>query len=83
MSGISGFLVVIRCTMDDFPVAFFTDRKEALLHAGDLSVHDDCDLPPEGVRDIFWVDATEPQFIDVYEFTDGLPVKRIGRVELQ
>jgi hypothetical protein len=68
--------------MDDFPVAFFTDRDKALHHAGVLASGDDCDLPSEEVQDIFGVDATEPQFVDVYEFSEGFPTKRIGRVEL-
>jgi hypothetical protein len=68
--------------MDDFPVALFTDRGEALHHAVVLATGNDGDLPPRKIQDIFRVNATKPQFVDVYEFSEGFPKQRIGSVEL-
>lgn len=77
-----GFLVLLRCTMDDLPLRFFNDRADALLFAGNFAV-EDRSLPPAEMKDFYDIGGTEVVCIDVYQFEDGKPSKRVGRMNLQ
>lgn len=65
----NGFLVLIRHTMDDFPVALLPNRH---LAEGAASTVDP--MLPEHVRTVFKSDASTPVCVAIVEYKDGWPV---------
>lgn len=62
------YLVLYRCTMDDFPVAISTNWDEALAIAMGLS-----DEPPEDLGDILGLDPSTPHSVGIVTFINGKP----------
>ena len=75
--GPSGYLVVLRHTMDDLPLAFITDESEAILFAGKVKP-----MPTEKIRKVFQTDCSTPICVAVWQFIDGLPVGQVGSYDL-
>lgn len=65
----SGFLVVLRCTMDDFPLALFETADAANNFARQFDP--DADLP---IEEIWSIDRSSINGVCIVQFRNGVPV---------
>jgi hypothetical protein len=68
-SGLDGYLVLLRQTIDDIPIGFFANRDEAIKFA------DNSDGMPS--PEIMWIygDAcSSPVAVQIIKFSKGIPV---------
>lgn len=65
----NGWLVVLSCTMDDFPLRMFNTQREAKNFTKELD--------PETVDIPFELDPSSPFCIKLMKFVNGLPKKII------
>lgn len=66
----NGFLVLLSCTMDDFPI-FLTDNEDEAIRVA--KEHDG--IVPEPVQAMFDLDATELVCTKVVLFVQGKPIR--------
>ncbi len=68
-SGMTGYLVIWRHTMDDVPVGLFADREEAFKVAKKMSLR-----AGQAVTAKLEIDCTTPVCFSVVQFEKGKPV---------
>lgn len=69
----NGYLVVLRCMMDDLPLGLFATRAKALKFA--LNLDFDGELPIERV---WGIDRSSITQVDILQFKNGEPVARFA-----
>jgi hypothetical protein len=69
------YLVVLRHTMDDLPLAIFGNRKKAEVFAKRARP-----MPSNKVRNIYLTDCSTPVGVDIYVFVGGA-IKNAFRVK--
>lgn len=65
----NGFLVVLRCTMDDLPLALFETADAANNFARQFDP--DADLP---IEEIWSLSRSSINWVSIVQFRNGLPV---------
>jgi hypothetical protein len=70
--GMTGYIVLVRCTQDDLAVGLFGNRNDALEFAEELAGDNDrlLDLVPD--LGLAYGNFSMPQFVDIGEFRDGV-----------
>jgi len=66
----NGYLVLLSCTMDDFPVLLTEDKELAISAAQNYYA-----AVPERIQDLFGIDATEIVCTKIVQFSLGEPSK--------
>ncbi len=64
------YLVQLRHTMDDLPLAIFGSRKKALAFAEKVKP-----MPTNKIRKILATDCSTPVGVNICTFVDGVPTK--------
>jgi len=72
----NGFLVLLRHTTADLPVALFANGDDAIRECDRIAAGDG--MPTEEIRDIYGTECASPVEVVVVEFRDGTPVASDG-----
>lgn len=67
----NGYLVLVRCNLDDVPVRFFPTLEEAAIYAQRQDIEETAD---NIAQDVFGVELSQANYVDVVKFQDGVPV---------
>ena len=68
-SGLDGYLVLLRQTIDDTPLGFFANRDEAIKFAD----NSDGMLSPE-IMSIYGDTCSRPVSVQIIKFAKGIPI---------
>ena len=74
------FLVLLRHTMDDLPVAVYDNKKDALFEAKRIAGDNLNGMPTEAIRKVYSTDCSTPCVVCVVEFREGKPIRLMGSV---
>ena len=70
-TGINGYLVLLRHTMDDLPLRFFGENEYAKAKQFARSRGE---MPTPHIRAVYNTDCSTPVGVDVVRFSNGVPV---------